>query len=91
MRPAKESPSAWRLLTPICRVSTDGPSPRVLREDSRHADCPIIVLVSASHVGIPAEYRQLAAVQFLTKPAKYAELTDAIAVAMGVRNPTGRR
>ena len=55
-----------------------------LRGDPRHADCPIIVLVPASQAAIPAEYRQLAAVQFLTKPAKYAELTDAMAQALGI-------
>ncbi|MGO9111479.1 MAG: response regulator [Thermoguttaceae bacterium] len=59
----------------------------ILRGDQQHADCAIIVLVPASHVGIPAQYRQLAAVQFLTKPAKFSELTDAIAVAIGGRKP----
>jgi two-component system sensor kinase len=58
-----------------------------IRSDHDHADCPIIVLVPASHTGIPAEYRQLSAVQFLTKPAKYGELTDAIAISMGKHKP----
>jgi signal transduction histidine kinase/DNA-binding response OmpR family regulator len=57
-----------------------------LRGDGRHADCPIIVLVPASQAGIPAEYRQLAAIQFVTKPAKYAELVDAIAMALGLHS-----
>ncbi len=54
-----------------------------LRGDVRHADCPILLLVPASHAGIPAEYRELAATQFLTKPAKQRDLTDAIVIAMG--------
>ena len=44
-------------------------------------------MVPASHTGIPAEHRQIAAVQFLTKPVKYAELTDAVTMAMGGRKP----
>ena len=55
-----------------------------LRSDSRHAACPIILLVPASQAGIPPEFRELPAVQFLTKPAKSAELTDAIAAALGL-------
>jgi CheY-like chemotaxis protein len=62
---------------------------KTLRGDRRYADCPIIVLVPASHAGVPSEYRQLPAVQFLTKPAKYAELTEAIATGLGRRNPLG--
>jgi len=54
------------------------------RDDRPYAECPIIVLVPATYAGIPAEFRQLAAVQFLTKPAKYAELADAISTSLGV-------
>jgi CheY-like chemotaxis protein len=57
-----------------------------LRNHHRHAACPIIVLVPASQAGIPAACRRLAAVQFLTKPAKHSELAEAMAVALGVRD-----
>jgi CheY-like chemotaxis protein len=57
-----------------------------LRNHQRHAACPIIVLVPASQAGIPAACRRLAAVQFLTKPAKHSELAEAMAVALGVRD-----
>ncbi len=59
----------------------------ILRGQQIHAACPIIVLMPASHVGIPPEYRQLAAVQFLTKPVKYTEMADAIEMAMGGGKP----
>jgi CheY-like chemotaxis protein len=55
-----------------------------IRGDARHAACPIILLVPASQAGIPPEYRQLSSAQFLTKPAKSAELTAAIATALGL-------
>jgi signal transduction histidine kinase/DNA-binding response OmpR family regulator len=51
--------------------------------DKRHADCAIIVLVPASQAGVPSNYRQLPKAQFLTKPAKYSELVDAVASALG--------
>jgi signal transduction histidine kinase/DNA-binding response OmpR family regulator len=57
-----------------------------LRGDSRHEACPIILLVPASQAGIPPEFRQLAFTQFLTKPAKSAELTDAISAALGLQS-----
>lgn len=53
-----------------------------LRGDSRHAACPIILLVPASQAGIPPEFRELPSVEFLTKPAKSAELTGAISTAL---------
>ena len=49
----------------------------------RHAACPILLLVPASQAGVPPEYRELAATQFLTKPAKQRDLTDSIAIALG--------
>ena len=55
---------------------------RILRDEKHCVECPIIILTPASQAGIPADHRQLAAMQCLTKPVKYAELTDAIAVAM---------
>lgn len=54
-----------------------------VRSGQTHADCPIIMLVPASQVGIPARERRLQAVQFLTKPAKYSELIDTITLALG--------
>jgi two-component system sensor kinase len=54
-----------------------------LRGDPRHAACPILLLVQASQAGIPPEYRELPAVQFLTKPPKHRDLADAISVALG--------
>ncbi len=54
-----------------------------VRSGQAHPDCPIIMLVPASHVGIPARERRLQAVQFLTKPAKYSELIDAVILALG--------
>jgi signal transduction histidine kinase/DNA-binding response OmpR family regulator/serine/threonine protein kinase len=59
-----------------------------LRGDHRHEACPIILLVPASQAGIPAEHRQLKAVQFLTKPAKHAEVVDAIALLIAQRGST---
>ena len=49
----------------------------------RHAACSILMLVPASQAGVPPEYRELAATQFLTKPAKQRDLTDAIVIALG--------
>jgi signal transduction histidine kinase/CheY-like chemotaxis protein len=54
-----------------------------IRGNKSHDDCAIIVLVPASQAGIPADYRQLPKTQFLTKPAKYSELVDAVATALG--------
>jgi two-component system, sensor histidine kinase and response regulator len=62
-----------------------------LRGDVRHTECPIIVLVPASQGGIPAEYRQLEAVQFLTKPVKHAELAEAMALALGCGDGQSRQ
>ena len=45
-----------------------------------YAGCATVVLVPASQAGIPAQYRQLPGTQFLTKPAKYSELLNAVAV-----------
>ena len=53
-----------------------------VRSGRTHPDCPIIMLVPASQVGIPAHERRLQAVQFLTKPAKYSELIDAVTLAV---------
>jgi len=58
-----------------------------LRGDHLAGVCPIIMLVPANHTRIPTEYRRLAAVQFLTKPAKHGELTDAMAAALRVNAP----
>ena len=54
-----------------------------LRNDPRHASCPIVLLAPASQAGIPSEFREMAGLQFLTKPAKHQDLADAIAVAWG--------
>jgi two-component system sensor kinase len=56
---------------------------RKLRNDPRHAACPIVLLVPASQAGIPAEYREMADVQFLTKPAKHQDVADAVSIALG--------
>jgi two-component system sensor kinase len=58
-----------------------------VRRSSKYADCSIIILTPASQAGVPERYRQLEAVQFLTKPATYSELTDAIAAALGGKRP----
>jgi two-component system sensor kinase len=53
-----------------------------VRGGQAQPDCPIIMLVPASQAGIPAHERRWQAVQFLTKPAKYSELLDAITLAL---------
>ena len=54
-----------------------------VRSGQVQPDCPIIMLVPASQAGIPVHQRRLQAVQFLTKPAKYSELIDAVTLALG--------
>jgi CheY-like chemotaxis protein len=56
-----------------------------IRADAVHDDCAIIVLTPASQAGIPERCRRLAGVAFLTKPAKHAEMIEAIAAALGGR------
>jgi CheY-like chemotaxis protein len=63
---------------------------RILRDEKHCVNCPIIILAPASQAGSSSELCQLAAVQCLTKPVKYAELTDAIAVAMSGGKQTDR-
>ena len=79
---------------PICLAVIDAEMPGIdgwtlagkLRDPGApgcYADCPILLLVAASQAGVPPEYRELAATQFLTKPAKQRDLIDAIAIALG--------
>ncbi len=53
-----------------------------LREEGKHVHCPVVVLIPAGQAGIPTRYRRLPGIQFLTKPAKYSELVNAVATAM---------
>ena len=58
-----------------------------IRADAAHAGCAIIVLIPASQAGIADRYRRLRAIQFLTKPAKHAELIEAVRAAVGEDRP----
>jgi signal transduction histidine kinase/DNA-binding response OmpR family regulator len=54
-----------------------------IHEAGGPTECVIIVLVSASQARVPDHYRQLPRTQFLTKPAKYSDMINAIATALG--------
>ncbi|MHB1033312.1 MAG: response regulator [Pirellulales bacterium] len=54
-----------------------------IHEGGSCPECAIIVLVPATQAGIPAQYRRLPRTQFLTKPAKYSEVINAVATALG--------
>jgi two-component system sensor kinase len=54
-----------------------------VHESGTHVGCPIIALVPPSEAGIPSHYRHLPGILFLTKPAKYSELVNAMRLALG--------
>jgi two-component system, sensor histidine kinase and response regulator len=66
----KPGPHGWPLINRV-------------REGSADTGCAIIALVPASRARVPAGYRDLPNVHFLTKPAKYSELIDAVRLALG--------
>ena len=79
-------PSAWRSSTPTCPASTAGPWPKSCA--ATRAMRP--VRSSCSCRRARRAFRRTppaATAQFLTKPAKSAELTDAIAAGPGVGRP----
>lgn len=50
-------------------------------------DCAVVVLIPANQTSLPAHYRELPNIQFLTKPAKYSELIGAMTLARGGEIP----
>jgi CheY-like chemotaxis protein len=81
--------------TPLQVVILDGtlngedalPVVERIRHTPRFGEHPIIVLLPADNPDQLLRYRQLSNVQCLAKPAKYAELLDAILCAIGAPCP----
>ncbi|MGD9127529.1 MAG: response regulator [Planctomycetia bacterium] len=56
-----------------------------IHKAGNHAECTILLLVSANQARISDHYRQLPGTQFLTKPVKNSDLLNAMATALGYK------